>query len=41
MDAIEIIKKEVKRLQIENEHLQDKLKSYENLVTSYKEFINK
>ena len=41
MEAIEIIKKEVKRLQIENDYLQDKLKSYENLVTSYKEFINK
>lgn len=41
MEAIEIIKREVVRLQIENEYLQDKLKSYENLVTSYKEFINK
>lgn len=41
MEAIEIIKREVKRLQSENQYLQEQLKSYENLVTSYKEFINK
>ena len=41
METIEIIKREVKMLKIQNEYLQEKLKSYENLVTSYKEFINK